>query len=124
VVPPFAIQWVARTKFSKNVPGGREQEPPLIGAGGTIQPGDDPGMLTINGNFYSSGKLLIDIGSGQYGVLKVLNGSATFYMGSIIEFDFINDYIPPAGSSWDFLLPNQSMDRITLAISLAASLQE
>ena len=75
-----------------------------IGAGGAVQPGNSPGTLTINGNFFNSGRLFIDIASGSsYDVLNI-SGNATFNSGSIIELDFINGYIPDAGSSWNFLL--------------------
>lgn len=68
-----------------------------------VQPGDDPGTLTIIGNFSTYGRLLIDIASGSYGVLDI-SGSATFNSGSTIEFDFLGGYVPSAGNSWDFLL--------------------
>ena len=102
------------TQTSINIQGGilsgtgQIFAPVTIRSGGTISPGDAPGTLTINGNFYSSGNLLFEIGglgSGQYSMLDI-NGNATFTGGNI-TFDFINGYRPLAGNSWnDFLLAN------------------
>jgi hypothetical protein len=92
----------------------------IIGSGATVQPGDAPGTLTINGNFSSSGKIIFEIGglgSGLYSVLDI-NGNAIFTGGNI-EFDFINGYSPSAGNSWDdFLLANSITGLDTLSFNV------
>jgi autotransporter-associated beta strand protein len=77
----------------------------VISAGGAnVKPGNSPGTLTINGNFFSSGNLEFEIGglgAGQYDVLDI-NGMAKFTGGNI-EFDFINGFKASANNYWDFL---------------------
>ncbi|MBP6056959.1 MAG: PEP-CTERM sorting domain-containing protein [Nitrosomonas sp.] len=61
--------------------------------------------LTFNGEFHSSGDLLIDISGlevGQYDAL-VINGSADFTGGNIL-FNFSNGFRPSVGDHWNFLL--------------------
>lgn len=75
--------------------------------GGVIKPGNSPGTLTINGDFFSSGNLLFEIGGITAGLYDVLNitGDA-YFTGGNIGFEFIDGYTPLTGDSWDFLLAN------------------
>lgn len=78
--------------------------PVTIGSGASVQPGNSPGTMTINGNFSSSGNLFFEIegtNPGQYDVLDI-NDNAVFN-GGTINFDFINSFTPLAGNYWDFL---------------------
>lgn len=70
--------------------------------GATVYPGD-PVTLTINGNYTqnASGKLVIDISSAtNYTTLDVI-GNAT--LDGIVEFDFLNGYVPGANTGFAFL---------------------
>ncbi len=78
-----------------------------IGSAGSVNPGNSPGTLTINGDFASSGNLVFELaglGSGQYDVLNI-NGNL-FFTGGLITFNFINGFQAAAGDSWDFLFAN------------------
>ena len=89
-----------------------------IDVGAAVEPGTSPGTLTINGDLYSSGTLIFEIGglgAGQYDILNI-NGNA-YFTGGNIEFDFINGYSPTAGDSWDFLLANSITGWDTLSLN-------
>jgi PEP-CTERM motif len=78
-----------------------------IGSLASVNPGNSPGIMTINGDFNSSGTLLFDIaglGTGLYDVLSI-NGNVLFTGGNI-QFDFINGFNTTAGNYWDFLTAN------------------
>ena len=78
-----------------------------IGSRATVQLGNSPVTLTINGNFFSSGNMLFEIGElsrGQYNVLQI-NGKANF-TGGYLEFDFSDDINASADDYWDFLFAN------------------
>jgi hypothetical protein len=78
-----------------------------IASGASVNPGNSPGTLTINGTFSSSGELVFEIGgllTGQYDVLDI-NGNAIFTGGNI-KFDFIKGFNASAGDHWDFLFAN------------------
>jgi len=78
--------------------------PVTLGSGAILAPGNSTGTMTINGDFTSSGNLFFEIaglGPGLYDVIDI-NGKASFTSGTI-EFDFINNYKPVIGNSWDFL---------------------
>jgi hypothetical protein len=95
---------------------GRINGPVTLGSGGSIQPGNSPGMLTINGNLYSSGTLIFEIGglgAGQYGILNIIGNA--YFTGGTIEFDFIYGFNPSAGNYWDFLTANNITGWNTLA---------
>jgi hypothetical protein len=77
-----------------------------VGAGGTIKPGDSPGILTIIGNYFQSGTLLIDLGgttpgtcTGCYSRLVVV-GTAS--LGGTLDVDLLNGFTPTPGE--DFYL--------------------
>ena len=75
-----------------------------IGSGATVQHGNSPGTLTINGTFSSSGNMLFEIGglrSGQYDVLQI-NGNANFTGGNV-EFDFTHGFNASANDYWNFV---------------------
>lgn len=73
----------------------------IIGSEASVNPGNSPGTLTINGDFFSSGNLIFEIaGPGLYDVLDI-NGDA-FFTGGIIEFSFVN-FNASVGDYWDFL---------------------
>ena len=89
-----------------------------IGSGASVQPGNSPGTLTVNGTFSSSGNLLFEIGgvgSGQYDVLNI-NGAANFDGGDVI-FDFLSTYKQMVGDSWDFLLADNITGWDTLSFT-------
>lgn len=74
-----------------------------IGSGASINPGNTPGTMTINGDFTSGGTLTFEIaglGSGLYDMLDI-NGNADF-TGGRIRFDFIDGFHATAGNYWDF----------------------
>jgi len=74
----------------------------------TVEPGDTPGTLTIQGNYTqtAAGVLLIQIGSAsQYGQLVVV-GTAT--LGGTLDVSLIDGYAPALGTSFDILTFNQS----------------
>jgi hypothetical protein len=92
--------------------------PVLLGAGATVNPGNSPGTLTVNGDFTSSGNLKFEIaglGAGQFDVLKI-NGAATFNGGNV-AFDFLGGFNAVAGNSWDFLLANSYSGQNSLAFT-------
>lgn len=94
--------------------------PVLLGAGATVNPGNSPGTLTVNGNFTSSGNLVFEIaglGAGQFDVLKI-NGAATFNGGNV-AFDFLGGFNAVAGNGWDFLLANSYSGQNTLAFTFS-----
>ena len=85
-----------------------------------VHPGNSTGTLTINGTFSSSGTLLIDIAGLDAREFSVLNikGSANFFKGGNIEFDFLNGYKPLKGNFWDFLLADTITGWDLLSFSL------
>lgn len=87
--------------------------------GATVHAGNSPGILTINGDFNSSGILQFDfagLDTGEYSVLDI-KGNASFSGGSL-EFIFIDDYQPLEGDSWDFLFFDSitGWDQLTFAL--------
>ena len=75
-----------------------------IESGASVNPGNSPGTMTINGNLNSSGIFVFQIaglGTGLFDVLGI-NGNANFTGGNI-QFDFINGFSAAAGNFWDFM---------------------
>jgi hypothetical protein len=70
-----------------------------LAAGAALGPGD-PNVLTISGPLtVDGGTLLIQIaGAGQFDRIAV-TGALTLH-GATIEFDFLNGYVPTAGTSF------------------------
>lgn len=94
-----------------------------IGSEATISPTEISSpisTLTFNGEFHSSGGLLIDISGlevGQYDAL-VINGSADFTGGNIL-FNFTNGFRPSVGDHWNFLLADNiaGLDSLNVGFS-------
>jgi hypothetical protein len=75
-----------------------------IGSGASVNPGNSPGTLTVNGDVTSDGALVFEIAgldSGLYDMLNI-NGNANF-TGGHITVNFINGFHAAAGNHWDFL---------------------
>jgi hypothetical protein len=77
----------------------------LLNEGGTVTPGDAPGILTVNNFTQTSGDLLFNIEGTLPGVdysqLLVTN-AATF--GGNIEFDFGNGFIPQSNQVYTLIV--------------------
>ena len=72
--------------------------------GGTVSPGESPGMLTIAGNYSQpAGTLLIDIAGSNSGQFSVLNVLGTAHLGGILDPVLLNGFIPTIGESFVFL---------------------
>lgn len=101
--------------------------PVFLGAAATMNPGNSPGMLTMNGDLTSAGKLIFEIAglsAGQYDELKI-NGAALFN-GGTLEFDFLPGFNVVSGNSWDFLFANSYSGQNSLNVifnGLAPGLQ-
>ena len=72
--------------------------------GGTLSPGDSPGIFTIVGNYTqtSTGVYLLELfgpGSGQYDQL-VVTGTGT--LGGTLDIDLMNGFLP-SGQSFEFI---------------------
>ena len=96
-------------------------------SGGTISPGNSPGVLAIGGDFTQSenGTLLIELGGtdagAAYDVLEV-NGQAT--LDGILEVSLVDGFAPSAGGTFDifqFGLTTGDSDDVILP-ALAGSL--
>jgi T5SS/PEP-CTERM-associated repeat protein len=78
----------------------------LTNFGGLITDGDDPGTITVNGNYSqdSAGTLVMEIDGTApdtgYSVLDVTGEAA---LDGKLEFSFINGYAPKIGDTFDFL---------------------
>lgn len=80
-----------------------------LGSHASINPGNSPGTLTIDGDLFSSGLLIFEIAGfnpGEYDVLDI-KGNA-FFTGGTIEFYFVDDILADINAlnkySWNFLL--------------------
>ncbi|HVY05430.1 MAG TPA: PEP-CTERM sorting domain-containing protein [Burkholderiales bacterium] len=81
---------------------------PVIVNGGTINAGDmgaGTGTLTIDGKLsFNSGVLLTEISgtsAGSFDLLKVTDKAS--FLGGVLEFSFLDGYLPDVGDSWLFL---------------------
>lgn len=95
--------------------------------GGTLQGAvinhgvlDPVGPITINGDYTQGvdGTLILDVagtGAGEYGQLDV-SGNATF--DGTIDLDFINDFVPSQGDSFDFINVGGSADLSGVTIDI------
>jgi len=73
---------------------------------GTVAPGNSPGLLTIAGDYTqeASGILEIEISgilSGEYDVLSVFGNTE---IEGVVEFHFLDGYVPALGDSFEFLV--------------------
>ena len=77
----------------------------VVNAGGTVRPGDAPGVLHITGDYQqTAGTLLFEIDSNQPGQFDQLlvSGLATL-TGGLIEIEFMNGFVPNDGDRFDLL---------------------
>lgn len=85
--------------------GGETQ--PGFGNGGKVLPGNSPGKLTVEGNFFlGTGAILgLEMAGTQAGFFDQLavSGLAEFAPGSIVEFSFLDGYLPKAGDQFSFI---------------------
>ncbi|HWB52861.1 MAG TPA: hypothetical protein VG722_01670, partial [Tepidisphaeraceae bacterium] len=83
---------------------GEVKTPVFLEAGGTVAPGDDPGILTVDGDYTQSANtiLSIEIGGPTLGTdySQLLVGGAASIAGEL-DVVFINSYVPTAG---DFVI--------------------
>ena len=81
----------------------------LIGSNATVNPGNSPGIMTIDGNFNSIGTLAIEIGGLVAGTeYDVLNVSGTATLAGMLDvslFDLGGGlFTPSLGDSFDILV--------------------
>lgn len=73
--------------------------------GGSVAPGLSPGTLTINGDLVMNGGIIhievAGLGAGQFDLLNVLGNVQL--STTMIQFEFIDGFLPDAGDSFDFL---------------------
>ena len=85
-----------------------------ISVSGVISPGNSPGSIDIHGDFelLSGGEMLIEIGGYNFDQFDQITvyGGATFDAGSMITFNFINDFSPLELDYFDFFIS----DNLTL----------
>ena len=87
-----------------------------LGGTVTINPGNSPGLLTVDGNFMASSAILttfnIEIGGylagTEYDQIFV-TGDAEFFGDSLVNFLFINDFLPKVGDTFDWLVASNLM---------------
>ena len=88
-----------------------------FGNGGKVLPGNSPGKLTIDGNFFLDTGAFLDLEvagtlPGDFDQLDVL-GFAEFAPGSIVEFSFLNDYLPKAGDTFSFITAQNGVNGLS-----------
>ncbi len=85
--------------------GGETQ--PGFGNGGKVLPGNSPGKLTVEGNFFlGTGAILgLEVAGTQQGFFDELSvsGMAHFAPQSFIEFTFLDGFLPKAGDNFAFV---------------------
>jgi hypothetical protein len=77
----------------------------VIQAGGTLSPGDSPGMIGISGNYIQAGTLFEEIGgtgSGQFDVTHILG--AADLTGGILDVDLTGGFAPAPGADYTFTI--------------------
>ena len=72
---------------------------------GLFTPGLSPGTLTVNGDFFnrSGGVLLLEIAGIDVMDHLIINGDATFDIGSLIQFSFLNGFLPSLGQTFSLI---------------------
>lgn len=87
------------------------------GFGGTVTPGNSPGKLTIEGDFYlSAGAILgLEVAGTQAGFYDELtvSGIAHFAPESRIEFTFLDGFLPKAGDNFSFVVAQGGIEGLT-----------
>ncbi len=72
--------------------------------GGKITPGNSPGLLTLEGDFTFGGILEIEIAGLEEGLFdRLIVDGDMFVAGGLIEFVFLDNFLPEAGDSFEFL---------------------
>jgi hypothetical protein len=72
--------------------------------GGTVAPGNSPGVLTVDGNYtQTGGTLAIELGSSAYDSLHITGSAA---IAGTLKVNLYNGYTPVVGSYFDILLAN------------------
>ena len=97
--------------FGENVSGGSVLGTGTINGGvtmtgGTMQPGDAPGTLTINGDFSASGAMFDELIDTSGNGLLAVNGTATLGPDSLLNIDLLSGFTPFVGETFtlmDFL---------------------
>jgi hypothetical protein len=78
-----------------------------FGAGLTVQPGNSPGILTINGNLEAAGAIFdIEVAGLDPGTLfdqLAVNGDANL-TDATVNFRFIDGFLPTPGDTFDWLV--------------------
>lgn len=103
VNPNGTLQGAGGGAQNKNVKGNVNNK------GGTIKPGNSPGIFAIDGNYTqeSSGILEIEIaGTNNLDLLDV-TGTATLQSNSVFNFSFLNGFSPQLGDRFTFLTASQ-----------------
>lgn len=88
--------------FTTTGPGGGV----VIGAGGTLAPGNSPGTLNVNGNvtLAAGGRFLFEIGGTQAGQFDQLNVTGDIDLqGGTFELQLINGFVPSGSDSFDLI---------------------
>jgi hypothetical protein len=89
----------------------------IIGAGATMNPGNSPGTLTVNGDV-TYGNLVIEIASlSSYDFVDV-SGNVTFVPGSVVKFVVYDVYQPANNDQFEFLTANLIQGLETLAYAI------
>ena len=72
--------------------------------GGTVSPGDGPGILTLDAYTQGSfGTLMIGIAGSNTGQFSVLDVLGTANLSGILDPVLLNGFIPPVGESFTFM---------------------
>lgn len=92
-----------------------------FGAGLTVQPGNSPGVLTINGNLEAAGAIFdIEVAGLDPGVLfdqLVVNGDANL-TDATVNFRFLDGFLPTPGDTFNWLVVSGFASGLdTLAVS-------
>lgn len=101
---------------------GRVEGDTIIGAGASINPGNSPGTLRMEGDTSLFGTLSIEV--FDHTVFDVLDvtGSMTFGAGSLIDFVLDSSFVPIAGLQLEFLEAGKILGFDNLSFSLNGGL--
>ncbi len=91
--------------YSGTIEGTGTIEADILNHGGLVSPGFSPGMLTIEGDYTqgSEAMLLLEMAGLGFGEYDIFNITGTATLGGYLEIDFLNDFRPTLGDSFDFL---------------------
>lgn len=89
----------------------------VSGFGGTVKPGNSPGKLNVEGNFFlGTGAILgLEVAGTQAGFFDELSvsGMAHFAPNSFIEFTFLDGYLPKAGDTFSFVTAENGIEGLS-----------